>query len=220
MKSIEIKDSIYSVSDEGNVFNRKTGLKLKPKLTKTGYFELGLKINGKMKYQTVHRTVAIHFIPNPENKPFVNHINGIKTDNRVENLEWVTHQENMDHAKATGLIGVGENAGNVNLSDDEAREICKLLENGYRNIEIAEIMDVPTFVVSFIRNGTCWKHISKDFIITGRSRVISVETLQWVKARTEEGLSYRQIMELSNNPKVTKCVVDDVRRGRYKCLNS
>lgn len=74
-----------------------------------------------------HRLVAKTFIPNPENKPFVNHINGIKTDNRAENLEWCTAGENIQHAYDTGLMPKGEKAANAKLTDLQVLEIreCK-----------------------------------------------------------------------------------------------
>lgn len=68
-----------------------------------GYPSVMVSVNNISKRIKAHRIVAIAFIPNPENKPCVNHINGIKTDNRVENLEWCTHSENQIHAFKTGL---------------------------------------------------------------------------------------------------------------------
>ena len=60
-----------------------------------GYMRIELSNNGKPKKFFVHRLLALHFIPNPENKPCIDHINGIRNDNRLENLRWVTYQENM-----------------------------------------------------------------------------------------------------------------------------
>lgn len=94
----------YSISSEGRVRNNKTGhIRTFNPRPDTRYAKLTVRVNGEAKRSSVHRLVANAFIPNPENKPEINHINGDKFDNRKENLEWCTHSENMIHAVANGI---------------------------------------------------------------------------------------------------------------------
>ena len=91
----------YEVSSEGRIRNKKTGKILKPVKKSNGYLQITLCKDSKHhKVFSVHRLVAIYFIPNPENKPTVNHINENKEDNRVENLEWMTGAEQNEYSKS------------------------------------------------------------------------------------------------------------------------
>jgi hypothetical protein len=84
----------YSVSKHGNVKNNKTGMTLKPGLNWNGYYRIDLYKSGKRKTFLVHRLVGNAFIPNPENKPQIDHIDNDRTNNNVNNLRWCTNQEN------------------------------------------------------------------------------------------------------------------------------
>lgn len=107
-KDIRDFEGLYQVNENGDVFNSK-GVKLKPEMTRNGYLRVSLS-NKEVSHQRhlVHRLVAESFIPNPNELPQVNHINEDKTDNRVENLEWCTPLENLNHSHVIDKASVAK----------------------------------------------------------------------------------------------------------------
>lgn len=93
----------YSIDINGNVFNTKRNKIIKTQTDKDGYNFVQVWKCSKPKKLKIHRLIAEYFIGNPDNKPQVNHINGIKNDNRINNLEWVSASENVRHAFNNGL---------------------------------------------------------------------------------------------------------------------
>lgn len=144
LKWVSIKgfEESHKISSNGDVVNIKTMTLLKQtkhKKAEDSYRTVTLWTNNKKVKYLSHRLVAEAFIPNPENKPQVNHINGIKTDNRIENLEWVTGPENMKHARDTGLI----NASNGNyFGEYQHKDVLFQLLNINSNLTYGMIKNV------------------------------------------------------------------------------
>lgn len=93
----------YAVSNYGNIKNVKTGRILTPQVNKQGYLTYTFYQHGIKKSLRIHRLVGFYFVPNPDNKPYINHKDGDKTNNHAENLEWCTAKENDHHARESGL---------------------------------------------------------------------------------------------------------------------
>lgn len=107
-------EGLYKVSNFGRVkrLSSSTSCKekiLQPQIQRDGYLRVDLSKKGQKKRFPIHRLVAIAFIPNPEKKEQVNHENGDKLDNSLENLNWMTRKENISHAYKTGLVKKNNN---------------------------------------------------------------------------------------------------------------
>ncbi len=164
----------YQISSEGKVWSNARTVKylrrgkemranirgrwLKPYKGIWGYLKVTLCKDGKNTDMKIHRLVAQAFIPNPMNKPQINHLSGIKIDNRVENLEFCTSQENMDHAIKNGLFNNrGENAGRAKLTWEQVNEIREN-HNKIRpyKIKIWEKYGIGATQYYRIKNNECW----------------------------------------------------------------
>lgn len=145
-----------------NILNRRLEriLKLVLVARKDGkpYFYLTLTKKGKQKMFSVHRLVAIVFIPNPQNKKQVNHIDGNKLNNYVKNLEWATHDENAYHAGVTGLMPRGDSHIRSKLRSKDILEIRKL-RGKITHEQIAKKFNVTRSCITSVMRGVTWKHI-------------------------------------------------------------
>lgn len=170
----------YQVSNYGNVksldrvIKEKTGKTqtikgrvLKQRTNPGGYCYIGLRKNGTKATFALHQLVAQAFLDNPENKPIVNHINGIKTDNNVSNLEWATYSENLSHAyssrlrTAVSLQTVGSKNYKRKLKSEQVIEIKRLLAAGnLTHKEIAKKYGVSKSTVGNINSNRYWSHIT------------------------------------------------------------
>ena len=159
---------LYQVSNRGRVksfWKDKNGQMLMPIKAGNGYLVVNLCRDGKRKTVYVHRLVIEAFLGNaPSPNHQVNHKNGDRTDNRVENLEWVTPSENNKHAfraldkKPTNMKG--EANGNARLNDRMVRQIRKFYASGnHTYAELAKMFGVCQATIGYIVRRETWKHV-------------------------------------------------------------
>lgn len=146
-------EDLFSVSNKGQIFSKRTNKVLKQNPVSTGYNACMTRIGGRKGICVclrAHREVAKAFIPNPNNLPFVNHIDGNKLNNNVENLEWVTPQGNIVHAIETGLLNLDHlkliSKVNRKLTEEDVKYIRDNFKYGDRNFgarSLSRMFNIP-----------------------------------------------------------------------------
>lgn len=144
----------YEVSSFGFVRSLRSGIILKGVVNWKGYLRVTLFHNRKGKLFSVHRIVAEAHLSNPEGKPQVNHLDGVKDNNRSDNLEWSTGSENILHAYATGLKPMPTNQRK--LTESQVLFIRELLSLGYSAASIGRKFDLTRGAIQSIKCGRTW----------------------------------------------------------------
>jgi len=162
-------EKTHAVSSHGRVRRSTPGTKYpcgyvyNPKPGRKGYIRIHLRTNGKNKSIAVHRAVLAAFVGPCPDGYVCNHKNGDKSDNRLENLEWVTQKQNVRHAiheLGVHFIPHGEEHGESKLTREEVREIRRLYDTGeYRYVDLAKMYDVSFPLIGYIVRREAWKHV-------------------------------------------------------------
>ena len=154
-KPVKGYEGLYEVSNMGSVRNSKTGKLKIPQLMKRGYVQVLLWTNHQAKGFTIHRLVAEAFLPNPNNFSDVNHKDGNKQNNSVDNLEWCTRSYNLKHAYKNGL--------RVSSSQKLTIEQVKFIRNNFDSFtryEFARMFDVSYWSICNVLQGRCFKGVN------------------------------------------------------------
>lgn len=231
-------EGIYQVSNRGRIrsldrwiTNKNdelqfiSGKLLKLHRDRSGYFQVYLCHNYHVELKSVHHIVAKSFLPPPEGKIgsqlncyCLNHVDGNKHNNCHDNLEWITHAENQQHAIDNGLFNSSGSQTQSKLTEAQVLEIWELLaEKRLSDRQIALCFDVSTKTIQKIKHGKAWRKVTGyeySASITKVNRFGSKLTIEQVKEikvlLQERKLSIRKIAELYD---VSKWTIRDIKRG-------
>jgi len=187
-KSVVGFEGLYEVNETGivNSLKRRVYREDKPSyirkakylstpLDKYGYKKVTLSKDGEKTYTTVHRLVALAFVPNPDNLSEVNHKDGDKLNNHWKNLEWCTTEYNLKHAHKNNLVDYNKNSGEncyiTNLTNEIVIEIRKKMDNGVRNKDIEKEYNLSRSAVSRIKTKKSFKNIYNEIFIVFSRRI-------------------------------------------------
>jgi len=153
-KWVEGYEDLYEVSSTGELksYRKKAPYIMKKPIMTSGYYYITVSVEKRRKNLSVHREVAKAFIPNPEGKREVNHIDGNKLNNHVSNLEWNTPKENIQHAKKAGV-----KFGKRKWSAEQVDAVRYMYGSGRSMVEISEDLGIPEGTIWHMTKGKTWK---------------------------------------------------------------
>jgi hypothetical protein len=159
----QFRNTNYYITKDGQVFNKRTKgyRQVILGIDRDGYNKVGLSHKGVRTFYRVHRLVAECYLPNPNEYPQINHINGIKTDNRLENLEWATQSGNINHGYKNGLIPSGEKSHMSKLKKvdiDFIRENYEYKSKTHNSKTLGKMFGVGHSQILKIVKNKLWKY--------------------------------------------------------------
>lgn len=205
--SANVNRNRYEISNYGNIYDKETNKYVTQYHRKDGYVSVSLEsTNGTKVCKLVHILVAENFIPfKLLAQTQVNHLDGIKHHNEIDNLEWSTPKENTQHAFRTGLAdnNIGENSHLSKLSNDDVKRICELLSEGKRYKEILQIMSMEITdnnldMIGNIYRRIAWTRISSNYNFPeydDRFRANSKNTIEKICEYIEQGFDNKEVYE-------------------------
>lgn len=210
----------YMITNNGEVFSKRNKKPVKHYKNHSGYTVVVLHYKNTIKKFSLHRLLAETFIANPEDKPCVNHINGIKTDYRIENLEWCTYSENIKHAYKEGLRArqdlKGDKNPNSKLSEQEVKDIYEYLKIGIKVSLLCKKYKVTKDTIMGIKRGFYWKSLNL-IPLWGRSSSITLKMIDKIEELLLKNMSIREIHKETNFARNT---IKNVKNGKYKKLQN
>lgn len=208
----------YFVTEDGDVFSSKSGTlrKLKEFINIDGYrvFTLYGANDGRRRIHVrASRLVAMAYInnPDPEVCTVVNHIDHVKTNDHISNLEWVSVSENT---KLSVAFQPEKHKSRAVICDDTAHTICDMIQDGYRNCDISTTIGVAIDIVKHIRAGKTWTEVSCHYKLLPSTRCgVSIDTARWVWEKTKDGLPPSKILKISTNASLTANTIKKIKNG-------
>lgn len=198
-KSIQGFEGVYEVSNEGRVrrlagaFGTSKTRVLKPKKHTGGYVCYGISLQGEVSYFTAHRLVAQAFLGERPEAMTVNHIDGNKLNNRIENLEYITQGENNLHAVRELGQRIGSKHYAAVLNEVAVINIKQNLLSKYTDTEIGKMYEVSRSVIKQIRRGKNWKHIDGDYSPPPSRKKLTDDDVREIRKLRSQGKRQKDI---------------------------
>ena len=220
--------SDYIITKDGDVYHTLSNKKLPQKISNKGYLYVYIP-SSTLSYASsffIHRLVALAYVVNVDNKPIINHIDGYKLNNNIDNLEWCTYSENNKHAFRTGLKKptkpiIGEASNLSSHTEDEVRMVCELFEKGYDPEGIYVEFGISKGFTAKIYYRKTWRHISKDYNFDkavlynkffDRDTTEAIFDLYRVCMRTKDIMEYLKIPKNETNRDHVRAVIRRIKK--------